>query len=137
MNTTVILSTLVSLSIGYSHMSMTSAYSYSLEDVNGEILFSCRYYDKGELVELKKIAVEPIYMDQVREIAEKRGFANMKYREPTAWQKQARDLPMYSVSMEWLDEGAVRKRYLRLNYFPTGTDELKEIFLSLANKYDE
>ena len=134
---TIIISTLVSLTISYAHMAMTSTYRYSLEDANGEILFSCRYYNnKGKLVELKKNVVEPIYMEQVREIAEKRGFANMKYREPTEWQKQARDLPMYSVDMDWLDEGAVRKRYLRLNYFPTGTDELKEIFLSLAEKHE-
>jgi len=137
MNTIVLLSTLVSISIGYSHMAMTSAYRYSIEDVNGEILFSCRYYDKGKLVELKNVRVDSTYMEQVREIVEKRGFANMKYREPTEWQKQARDLPMRSVDMLWLDEGAVRKRSSRLNYFPTGTDELKEIFQSLAKKYNE
>jgi len=118
-------------------MAMTSAYRYTLEDVNGEILFSCRFYEnKGKLVELKNVRVDSIYMEQVREIVEKRGFADMKYREPTEWQKQARDLPMYSVDMYWLDEGAVRKRNLRLNYFPSGTDELREIFLSLAKKHE-
>ena len=136
MMNTIILSTLVSLSIGYAHMAMTSAYKYTLEEVKGEILFSCRYYDdKNKLVELKRIPVAPIYMEQVRKVVEKHGFANMMYREPAEWQKQARDLPMYSVDMEWLDEGTVRRRNLYLNYFPTGTDELKEIFLKLKISY--
>ena len=126
---------IISIHMGYNHMTRFCPYSYSLRDKGGEILFSCFYYDEeNEEVDIENVPVDPEYMDRAREIVKKYGFSNMRYREPSAIDKMVSDAPMYSLSMYWA-EG----RSLRLNYWPGGAEELEQIFEELrdAQKYNE
>ena len=120
-------------------MTRISAYGYTLEEVNGEIFFSCNYFnDDYEEIIMEKILVDPKYMDEARGIAKKHGFSQMKYREPSILQRQIMDAPAASVTMYWMDKekgGTRPTQRLLLNYHPPGTDELMELFKLLAKIY--
>ena len=45
---------MIRLSIRYSHMSITSALSFSLEEKGGEVLFSCNFFRTWKRSSLKK-----------------------------------------------------------------------------------
>jgi hypothetical protein len=124
-----------SVSIGYSHMTRTSAYGYTLEEKDGKALFSCRYFTSGgEEVSLERVPVEPRHMDELRAIIERHGLLNMKHREPDWRERMVSDAPVYSLTLRSAKaaNGRTPPPPLRLNYFPPGAEEVKAFFLGLA-----
>jgi hypothetical protein len=123
---------ITSLSISYMHMARTSAYSYKLEERNGETLFSCHFFnDDFEEVMMSDILVDSGYMREAREIVTKHGFLKMKYKEPDWLDKLVSDAPSYSIVIR----GHAGSEPLLLNYFPAGTEELKKLYRSLAETH--
>ena len=130
----------VSIYIGHTHMSRFSPYWFSLEEKNGETLFSCSYFnvdaDPVQEVTIEDLPVDPAYMDQMRGLIGKYGFLNMTYRKPGPFDSQLRDAPMYSLLLGLPIEvdGRTYRESHRLNYFPNGAGEVKAILLALAEK---
>jgi len=125
----------ISMSISYVHMTRTSAYGYTLEEKDGQVLFSCHYFtDDGEEVVIEEAPVDAKYMDEMRALVEKYGFLNMKYKEPSLMEQQIRDAPMYTLELGWpqIVNDRTYKDYVRLNYFPTGTEEVQKLFWEIA-----
>ena len=129
---------ITSVRISYNHMTRNSAYSYSLEEKDGETLFSCNYFifDDDDLIEItiEKAPVDSGYMETMRELVARYGFLNMQYRESGLLDRQISDAPNYSLLLgsSIVIDGRTYTDHKRLNYFPDGTEEMKEIFLSLA-----
>ena len=122
---------MIRLSIRYSHMSITSALSFDLEEKGGEVLFSCSFFSNMEEIKLEKVRVAPEYMQRMREIAKQHDFANMKEKS-NADRPFIHDAPMYDMTMGWPD-----RKSLRLNYWPGGGEVEKlfwEITGALINK---
>jgi len=124
----------ISLSISYSDMSRTSAYSYTLEEKNGEVLFSCQYFNEDyDEINIEEAPVDFAFMTGLRDIVKKHGLQNYRYREPAGMDLGVRDAPVYSLAMRWpKGEGGAYSNALRLNYFPEGTEELIQFFRSLG-----
>jgi len=125
---------IITLYMGYNHMTRFCPYDYVLRDKGGEVLFSCFYYDdENEEVNIEDVPVDREYMDRAKEIVKKYGFVHMRYREPGIRDSMISDAPMYSLTMYW-PEG----KSLRLNYWPGGAEELEQIFEELreAQKYN-
>ena len=127
---------IIEISIRYSGMTRTSAYSYSIEFRESEVLFSCYYFDDDfNEISLEEVPIDSSYMGKVREIAEKHGFINMKYREPNNLELEVRDAPMYFLDMYFpkVVNGRTYKDALCLNYHPSGTEELLKLFAELSD----
>ena len=119
---------MIRLSINYSHMSMTSALSFSLEEKGSEVLFSCNFFSEMEEITLDRVPADPEYMQRLREIAKRHNFANMKERSNED-ESFIRDAPMYSMTMDWPGW-----KSLRLNYWPGG-GEVEKLFWEIAEVY--
>ena len=129
---------IISISVDYRHMTLMSHYSYELKEMNGETMFSCRYFitdaDYAAEVTIEQAVVDSKYMKEFRELTEKHGFLNMKYKKPGIMQRGLKDAPIYGLALSWPKEidGRTYSDSLHLNYHPPGTEALKEIFLELA-----
>ena len=130
---------LVSFSIGYTHMTRFSAYSYSLTERGGEILFSCYFFDADDQeVNLENIPVDPIYMVELREIAHRYGFTNIPRRIPRTTIPGLRDAPMPSATITLLVDGgsgAPQRESVWYDYHPHGSEEILELYRRLAEQY--
>jgi uncharacterized protein YegP (UPF0339 family) len=115
---------MIGLSVSLVHMDMYSACSFSLQDKNGETLFSCDFYtSEGHKFKFENISVPGEYMHRLRDLAKQHNFAQMKERDAPTYP----DAPMYGTVMYWPD-----KKSLRLNYWPA-QDELEKFFWDLAD----
>jgi len=126
---------MISLSVSYSDMVRISAYNYELKEKSGEVLFSCCYFnDNYEEITFDDISVDSEYINKMRELVEKYGFANMEYKKPGPMDHMVSDAPMYSMTMYFpkvVDERVSSESH-RLNYHPQpGTDEVLKLFFEL------
>ena len=121
---------LTGIHISYSHMTRYSMKSFTLREVNGEIVFSCHFYSEETEIKMDEVSVSPEYMQRMREITKKHDFASLKERKTTN-RPFVRDVPMYNMTLYWPD-----KKYQRLNYWPdNGMEELENFFRELACKH--
>ena len=126
---------IIEISIRYSDMTRTSAYDYSIKVRESEVLFSCYYFDDDfNEISLEEISVDSSYMDKAREIAEKYGFTDLKYREPSI-RDLAVDAPTYYLDIYFpkIVNGRTYRDALRLNYHPPGSEELLGLFAELSD----
>ncbi len=131
---------ITSVSIGYGNMTRMAAYSFTLEEKDGEFLFSCYYFDRDadyEEITLEDVPVDAKHMDELREQVKEYGFLKMKYKEPSILAMDVRDAPTYRLELGWPRdiEGKSRENSLYLNYFPTGASEVEEILREIAADY--
>ena len=129
-----------SVSMSYSDMNRNSTYSYELEDADGEILFSCYYFDEDadfKEVTLEDIPVDGKYMDELREIVAEHELLSRRRNEPGSIDLEVLDAPMYSLVLRWITttEGRTFSDSLRLDYFPPGAEELRKHFKAMARLY--
>ena len=128
---------MISLSVSYNDMVRISAYNYELKERNGEVLFSCRYFnDNYEEIAFDDISVDSEYINKMRELVEKYGFVNMEYKKPGPMDHMVSDAPMYSMTMYFpkVVGERISSESHRLNYHPQpGTDEVLKLFYELRD----
>ena len=113
------------LSITYNHMSRHSALSFDLREEGGEVLFSCSFFMNGEEIVLEKVSVAPEYMQRLREIATRQGFANMRERAADN-RPGLRDAPIHRMNVYWPG-----RRSMHFNYWPGG-GRVEALFWEIA-----
>ena len=133
---------ITSVSIGYGNMARMAAYSFTLKERDGEVLFSCYYFDRDadyEEITLEDVPVDAKYMDELRVLVDEYGFLNMKYKKPgilaSIFARDVRDAPSYRLELGWprdIEGRTSREDSLYLNYFPTGASEVEALMRGIA-----
>jgi len=111
---------------------------YELEDKDGAVLFSCRYYAVGasgvaEKTELERVPITPAYMMELREFVREHDYLNAEDNDPAKRKFPVLDALECSVTFRWADHDDLTIHSLR--NLPPGGDELKKFFSDLAIKY--
>ena len=133
---------MISLSIGYTDMVRISAYNYKLREKDGEVFFSCYFFteDDYEEIDINDLPINSKYMLEMRDLVKKYGFTNMEPREDEHFDGEilfVADAPMYSLTMSFpktIGERISSESH-RLNFHPTGSDEVLKLFIEIREKY--
>jgi hypothetical protein len=108
---------------------------YALEEENGEILFSYSCLVNPELdfeivVVFDKKPVDYKHMEELRGLVKKHEFFGMNEED----REVLPDQPIKRLELHWSNMDGGRDS-LSLSYFPPGTEEVVELFKSLAESY--
>ena len=112
------------------YVAMRTGFRFSLQEKNGFVLFSCKYWKMGSgSVERENVPVDPAYMRELREFVKENGYLHLEDHDPSKRKVFVADAPHCELTLKWADYEPLLIRSMSL---PPNGEKLKEFFIGIA-----